>query len=741
MPDEAALKRAIDQEAQDAYGDKNDELNQERAKALDYYLARPLGNEIEGRSQIVAHSVMDTIEWQKPSLMRIFTGSDTVIKFEPTGPEDVPGAKQESEYVNYILTQKNNWFTFCYDWISDALITRNAYALAYWDEDVNVTLEQYQGLTDDQLAFIAQDIQAGRVEIIGHNAYPANMPPQQVVDPMTQQVVMLPPPTLHDVAIRKVNGNAFAKICVLPPERCMVSQRCKGMSVQDSPYFEYWDMKTISELREMGFDVPDDLKGHIENENEEVDQARQVGDIFRPQEQDTRTDPAMRRVKVRMIWIRFDYDQDGLAELNYCVRVGDTFLHREEVDTLPIAAIVPVIMPHRHIGLSTADQTHDLQELDTMLQRGMIDNLFEANNSQTAISNKVNLEDMLTSLPGGIKRVDTDMPDVQGHILPYKQPIVIQDTLAAMEFFKQEREARTGTSRYSQGADLNALNRTASGIAQLSSAASQRLELTARIIADGMRELFRIVHEITLKHSRMAETVMLNNEWVTVDPRQWKKRMDMTVSVGLGVANREQLLANLNIILQQQMALIPTGIIRPENVYHTFSEMVRAAGFAASEQFVTDPKKSPPPQPQPDPIELGKLQVDGFNAVTQRMKANADSAQKAREPVENAMDRKLDIVLAQTQAAAQPRKTADGESKAPNINVSVFDPDKMEKQVADIRDQLIAHLDAASQQVIEQALAPMREKMAQVEAQANRKRKLVPKRGKRGRIESLEEAD
>ena len=189
MPDLAKLRRAIDNEAQDALGDSNDSLNQERAIALNYYLGRPLGNEIEGRSAIVSHDVMDTIEWQKPALMRIFAGGDQIVKFEPRGPEDVEGAEQESDYINFVLTQKNDWFTICYDWITDALLTRNAYAHAYWDENITTTLEAYQGLTDDQLSFILKDIESGKVQVIAHSAYPSGAP-QQVMDPMSGQPLM-----------------------------------------------------------------------------------------------------------------------------------------------------------------------------------------------------------------------------------------------------------------------------------------------------------------------------------------------------------------------------------------------------------------------------------------------------------------------------------------------------------------------------------------------------------------------
>ena len=48
------------------------EISEQREKAQEYYYALPFGNEVEGRSQYVDSTVQDTIEWIKPSLMRVF---------------------------------------------------------------------------------------------------------------------------------------------------------------------------------------------------------------------------------------------------------------------------------------------------------------------------------------------------------------------------------------------------------------------------------------------------------------------------------------------------------------------------------------------------------------------------------------------------------------------------------------------------------------------------------------------
>lgn len=665
MPDTQRLLSAIEAEEGSAYGSENDDLSNERARAIDFYYGRPMGNEVEGRSQVISKDVADTIEWIKPSIVRIFTAGEDVVKFDPIGPEDEESAKQETDYINFIIQQKNDWTNVLYEWVTDALLTRNAYCFAYWDDTPSYSKQSYQGLTEDQFMLIAQDTLTGKLEITAHTAYPnPNIVPQPYVDPMAGPVMdefgqplMMPVPNLHDVEFRQIRSSGCVKLAVLPPERCLVSERCKSMSLQDSPFFEFWEFKTISELREMGFDVPDNLADDGGTELGVADLARDYGKSMSLYERDLGNDPSMKRVRVRMVWIRHDYNQDGIAELLQCIVVGNEILRMDEVDTIPVACIVPTPVPHRHVGVSIADVVMDLQEIRSGMLRQIVDNTYLQNNGRYGLSNKVNLDDFLTSRPGGAVRVDTDGADVGGHMYPLVHPFMATNALQVMEYLDQVRENRTGTSRYFTGVDQGALNKTASGISQLTSAASQRVELMARVFASGVKELFRIVHELTLKNARSDDTIKLNGKWVTVDPRQWQQRSDMTVSVGLGVGNKEQLMANLQRILQYQMPSLQIGIATPQNIYHTLSELSKAAGFPNVDKFWTDPANTPPQPPKPDP-QMVKIEADmkmnEQDNLTKIQVAREDNQTKAMMQSEKLM---ADYVKAMNEAMNVPAES------------------------------------------------------------------------------------
>ena len=57
--DNGRLQAILGQEIDDAIGMLDSDTTAERAKALDYYLRRPMGTEIEGRSQIVTAEVAE----------------------------------------------------------------------------------------------------------------------------------------------------------------------------------------------------------------------------------------------------------------------------------------------------------------------------------------------------------------------------------------------------------------------------------------------------------------------------------------------------------------------------------------------------------------------------------------------------------------------------------------------------------------------------------------------------------
>lgn len=596
MPDVAKLIAAIDWAEENAYGsDTGGELGADRAHSIDLYLGKNVDPAPAGRSQVTDRSVFETIQWILPSLCRIFANGSDLVSLPPIGPDDEESAKQEAEYLNWVITQQNPWFEIFLTWATDALMARNAYVMALTEKKRSVEIELYERQTGEALALLLED---GDAEVLESRKYPGDpytmMTPQ---GPVQQQ------DELYDVKIRRVKEDKKLTISVLPPENCKVSHFVDSTRVLDGDYFEYSELKTLSELRKLGFDVPDDIV-----DDEVTDTAEESArDLYSENRHDQPSDPAMRRVRARMIWIRHDYDEDGIAERQKCLRIGKEILQREEVNTIPVACIVPNPLPHRHPGMSITDAVGDIQRIKTTILRQGLDNLYLANNPQKVINpNLVNLDDCLTSIPGGVVRAE-DVNQVRYE----KHPFVFPDAMQGLEYMDTIRENRTGVNRYFSGTDQNALNKTATGIQTLSTMAAQRVEQIARIFGSGVEDLARIVHELILKAGHKKEVVKIRGKWIEVDPATWKKRTDFKIAVGFASGNKDAMVARLMMLAQNQYQALQLGIpvVQPQNLYETMLELTKASDFSSPERFWTDPAEVQQQQPAPDP-QMVKIQVD-----------------------------------------------------------------------------------------------------------------------------------
>ena len=613
LTDEELLAR-VEQEVSASLG-HNDELSDQRRNAILRYYAEPYGNEVEGRSQVVDTTVMDTIEWIKPSLMRIFASSDNVVKFTPEGPEDEPAAEQATDYVNYILTRDNNWFNIVLTWFQDALLEKLGVVKCFWDDADAWDREEYHDLSDVELESL---ISSDDVEVLEHTEKKDD----------DEQV-------LHDLTITRHSRKGRVKIDNVPPEEFLISRDAK--SVADARFVCHRRRMTISELREMGYDIDEEVIGSSTDASP-FDQERTARYEFdsvnaTPWEEG---EGAMREVWVREAFLRIDYDDDGIAELRRIFTAGNQILDNETVDTVPFATLTPIPLSHRIYGMSICDQVEDLQLIKTTLLRNLLDNMYLQNAGRIAcVEGQVNLDDLLSSRPGGIVRTKA-----QGAVQPLPTPPLQPYTFEMMKYLDQIREERSGISRMSQGLDDNALtsHTTATAVNQVMTAAQQRVELIARVFAEtGVKKLAQMTYELVQKHQDKERVIMLRNKWVPVRPDMWRDEMDCVVAVGLGHGSRDQQRMHLAQLIQFAAQAMSGGlsIVSEQNLYNLGAEMVESMGFKNVSSFLTNPSeaqsKGPSPEQQMQQMEMQmkqkELEIKAADVQIKQMKVQQDAAE------------------------------------------------------------------------------------------------------------------
>ena len=628
-----------------AYGVNDSALSNDRAEAIDYYLGQPFGNEEEGRSQVVSYDVQDTIESALPQLLKVFVAGDKVVQFDPKGPEDQEAAEQETDYINHVVMEQNEGFKIFYVWFKDALLSKNGYVKVYAEEEEEEEEYEYKGLTDAQLQMLASD---EGTEVLEHTGYPD---PSVNMDVVYQQAMMngvdpatIMQPMLHDVKLKVTEKETEIHIENVAPENMMISVEVNGPNLQDAKFVQHREVMQLADIAET-FDKPlDYIKSIMSDLRDTFEEESNARDIY-----DEEYDRAIesQEALVKDTYIKLD------GERYRVVVLGNTVLYKEKCEYVPFACITPMIMPHRHIGRSYADLTMDIQLIKSTLIRGQLDNMYLANNGRYAISDRVNLDDMLTSRPGGIVRVDGDPGS---GIMPLSHPPLPASSFGMVEYMDSMKEKRTGITAYNQGLDSNSLNKTATGVAQIMNASQQRIELVARTFAEtGVKELFKLVHYLVRTTLTKPDIIRLRNKWVEVDPREWKARKDLSISVGLGAGNKDQQLVHLTSILQMQKEAIQIGLTSPEKIYNALAKLTQNAGFKNPEEFWVNPTNNPQGQEPPKEDPNDKL-IQGQLAIEQQ-KAQSDMAlsqQKAQAQLAQEQERsKNDIIIEREKIMAQ----------------------------------------------------------------------------------------
>lgn len=506
-------------------------------------------------------------------------------------------------------------------------------------------------------------------------------------------LALAPPPVTHDMTIVTTRKLAHARVMGVPPEEFGIERGAR--SIRDCNYcFHEVVTKTEGQLIAEGFDKEqikslDDYTGNTDIETFARDT---TGEHLSASSDSANT--ATRLVRITEHYVRMDYEGEGRPCLYQVITGGDQseILRKDgrecvtPFDAIPFAATTPVPVTHRFFGRSIADLVMPLQREKTALKRGALDNLYLHNNPRVEVSEANagpnTLDDLLVSRPGGVIRTKTAgglnwqaVPDITASIYPM------------MQYIDAELETRTGLSRQSQGIDANALqNQSATAVAQMFSASQMRVKLIARIMAEGVRDIFALLHGTIRKHGQSRQTVRLRNAWVAVDPRAWKTREDMTINVGLGSGGKAQQFSQLMALVNIQKELLAGGkahMVGDRELYNTATELTRIMGHKNPGRFFNDPTavnpltgqllhpRPAPPAPPPDPKLLAlqaRAQADQLAAAhraqveQQRIQADAIHQQVKMQAeieltkIKTELDARMKVLDAHLKGAAEQQK-------------------------------------------------------------------------------------
>ncbi len=633
---EYELKSMIGQQIQHSRSYLSAEIASDRQENLRYYLNRPLGNEVEGRSQVISTDVQDTIESIMPDLMEMFAASGAIWKYQPQNPEDVPFIKQIDSYIfDVVWNVDNPGFKISHDAIKDVLLEKTGILKVWWDDTRPTTQEMLR--------------EVSLLQIMQYEADP-NIEILEASPNMAGEV----PTGLYDIKIERTQETGRCTIEVIPSEEFLVNTRTRELD-QTCSFCAHRRYTARSELVEQGYD-PEfvwDLPTIEGNNNANLDRSRVRHARF-SDDRSALTDYGVqpeseREIEVYECYLLMDYEGDGISK-RYLVRTAgfdgsvllpdpDTGEVAVEIEDHPFVKMEAIRQTGRFFGRAVADLVRDIQKIKSTIQRQTLDNIYEINNQRSAISQKVDIDDYLNNDVGAAIPVDDDT--AVGHVVPLAPNSIGQFTLPMLEYWDQVSQNRSGIAGGAEPLDPKAFHETFGGANLMLGQMMKRLLFYARVMAEtGFKDLGKKILRCVVNNQDATRTVRLNNQWVPVDPRRWNMALDVKVVAGLGHGTKESRLAGAmqlaqfqdKIVKELQNGTLSGPFVTPEHVSNTLDaicdsmSMDRSLFFGEIDQRSMQAMMQPRP---PEPSELEKLarmqlQVEQAKARLEIMKERAD---------------------------------------------------------------------------------------------------------------------
>lgn len=614
QPDSGALtdedvQAAMSAMVTDARAYMEEKLTPEREAATERYQGRPLGNEEEGRSQYVATVTRDTIGAFMPSLMRVFWGSDRAAEFAPNRPDMVEQAEQATEYIcDVVMSQDNPGYQITHDAFLDGLLHKQG-VFKWWHEAAPKQSYAAVGLTPAEVGLLEQD-------------------PEIAIERASESALATPGDPRFDIEYTQTRGEGVSRFAALPPEEFLRSRDAR--SLKDAQFVGHQTHKTRGELIAMG--VPADVLDEHGHEDTKVsespeEQARRGGDIQKRIETPDKSGDLILFIE-GFPYLAMDGEN---RELRRVTMVGPAFhvVTNEPWDERPFGYLCPFPEPHTMDGQSLADRTMDLDRIESMIVRSMLDSLALSIHPRIGfVEGEVTLQDVMNPEIGAPIRMRS--PNA---LQPIEHTFVGQAAFPVLEYTQQVRENRTGQTKAAQGLDPDTLqSSTRTGVAATLAAAQQHIEIVARTFAEtGFKDLMRGLLRLEVAYPKRKRMVRLRGKYVEVDPRAWDANMDVRVNVALGSGLVEQKVALLAAIAQKQEMVLQTmgpsnPLVTLKQYRDTLVKGIRAAGRRDADVFFQDVDPNwqpPPPQPAPDPNMI--------IAQAEMERAKADIAKKAAE--------------------------------------------------------------------------------------------------------------
>lgn len=590
---ERDLAQSLAGQLRDCAGWDGDRISQDRKRALDYYFQRPRGDEVRGRSNVVAGDVSAMVEANLAQMLDSFT-SDNIADFPANGPADDDQAQLESFAVVQFVMRDNNGYNELGTAIKDALLLRNGWMKVWTDEAVEVETLNLESASPEIIAAMRE--QPGLdVELLEYDDDAAT------------------------ATVRVTSTSKTFKAEAVDPANILYPRQWHKVDAQEIPFIAERHIEPRSTLIERGFPKAKVSRLKKWAMDTKIDsRARDVGEDVSLR---SSVDKASELIEWFETYVLVD-SGDGTSERRRIAISGtnsQSILENEPTTLVPYATGSAFLSAHRMTGMSLFDKLFQRQDMNTGLERALMDNINTGNKNRTAyLDGKVNTDDLADGRPNGNIRVKASVGDVRSALHAFNVPDLTGGILANLDHQRQLRTELGGASlELASGNMQMAGGRIGSqGVDRAFSVMEQlAAHMTKNLATSLVRNLFLLAHETLRLNFDQPVDVKINGRWESPTPSEWRKRNRVTVKVGMSPGERTRKVGALAQVVQSQFELAQNDmddvLVNIDGFYRALTDWGRASEIPNPEQYFLDPTTD-----------------ESKQALEAKDKARAESAQK-----------------------------------------------------------------------------------------------------------------
>ena len=412
------------------------------AKWLDVKNSKPYGTEVAHKSKYVSDLTRKLLNWQIPSIVDPLVSTQDLINCAPYTHADRAIAEQEESVLTHFLMQRSDHYELITDLVTTICEQGTGFIKLGWE------------FQEEE-----QDVQV----------------PLMSMDPMTGQPVQVGY-EMQKQMVTTVNKPTRV-LCDLLDIR--MDPTCNGDISKAS--FVIHDFETdLSSLRKDGrYKNLDKLLNQLQRD-ESYNQRDYNDDTFRFE------DDPRKKLIVHEYWGNYDLNEDGIAEPVVIAWVGDVVIREEDNplpgQEIPFEKATYTRIPNAIYGEPLAALTSKKQHIDSVLNRGVFDDLKLANNGQTGTKKGFTDDQNLRKMKKGEDfEYNTNMADVYQD--QYRG--ISQSIFHVLDKNVQGAESMTGVSSFDHGAGGNALGSSAAAVNATTTSSAKREMHIVRGIASG----------------------------------------------------------------------------------------------------------------------------------------------------------------------------------------------------------------------------------------------------------------